>query len=84
MSLEIKLTNEDVEKYDGLFAQMHPDSMSEKMNISYNEEKDGGFKGLIQKEYVDMVKEIGWSWIITTPISAIFSGGLYVVAKMFM
>ncbi|MHA2216968.1 MAG: inorganic phosphate transporter, partial [Candidatus Hodarchaeales archaeon] len=42
--------------------------------------------GFVNKEKVDMdmLKEIGWSWIITTPISAIFSGGLYLIAKMFI
>ena len=42
--------------------------------------------GFINKEKVDMdmLKEIGWSWIITTPISAIFSGGLFLIAKMFL
>jgi len=42
--------------------------------------------GFVNKEKVDMdmLKEIGWSWIITTPISAIFSGGLFLVTKMFM
>ncbi|MHA1221601.1 MAG: inorganic phosphate transporter [Candidatus Heimdallarchaeota archaeon] len=42
--------------------------------------------GFVNKEKVDMdmLKEIGWSWIITTPISAIFSGGLFLIAKMFM
>jgi PiT family inorganic phosphate transporter len=42
--------------------------------------------GFVNKERVDMdmLKEIGWSWIITTPISAIFSGGLFLIAKMIM
>ena len=42
--------------------------------------------GFVNKEKVDMdmLKEIGLSWIITTPISAIFSGALYLIAKMFM
>lgn len=42
--------------------------------------------GFVNKEKVDMdmLKEIGWSWIITTPISAIFSGGLFLIAKIFI
>jgi PiT family inorganic phosphate transporter len=42
--------------------------------------------GFVNKEKVDkeMLKEIGWSWIITTPASAIFSGVLYLIVSPFL
>jgi PiT family inorganic phosphate transporter len=41
--------------------------------------------GFVNQEKVDMdsLKEIGISWIITTPASAIFSGGLLILVKAF-
>ena len=41
--------------------------------------------GFVNQERVDMdsLKEIGWSWIITTPASAIFSGALLLITRMF-
>ncbi len=42
--------------------------------------------GFVNKEKVDkeMLKEIGLSWIITTPASAIFSGALYLIYINFL
>ena len=42
--------------------------------------------GFVNKEKIDtdMLKEIGWSWIITTPASAIFSGVLYLIVSPFL
>lgn len=41
--------------------------------------------GFVNQEKVDMdsLKEIGWSWIITTPASAVFSGTLLLITKLF-
>jgi PiT family inorganic phosphate transporter len=40
--------------------------------------------GFVNQEQVDMdsLKEIGWSWIITTPASAVFSGALLLISRI--
>ncbi len=40
--------------------------------------------GFVNQEQLDMdsLKEIGWSWIITTPASAVFSGALLLISRI--
>ncbi|WP_455141718.1 anion permease [Candidatus Hodarchaeum mangrovi] len=40
--------------------------------------------GFVNKEKIDTdsLKEIGWSWILTTPASAIFSGVIFLIVKL--
>ena len=40
--------------------------------------------GFVKKEKVDTdsLKEIGWSWILTTPASALFSGVIFIIIKL--